>query len=209
MPTLVQIRARIAKLQLQADAIAARQVSAVLNEISTLMAKHGVTTADLDAHLSTKKPRGRPAGKKTAARAAVKTSGKKRGRPSKTSTPSAGKSKLPAKYLNPKTGETWSGWARPPAWIKDVKDRTKFLIDGVAAAVASEPATRAKKTSAKSTRSKKTAGKKTSVKRTDPTKANTTGTTSTKAPSKVTRVRQARKPAAGALATETGSVVAS
>ncbi|SOE64271.1 H-NS histone family protein [Caballeronia arationis] len=30
-------------------------------------------------------------------------------------------------HLNPKTGETWSGHARPPAWIRDVKDRTKFL----------------------------------------------------------------------------------
>ncbi|WP_342802414.1 H-NS family nucleoid-associated regulatory protein [Paraburkholderia panacisoli] len=30
--------------------------------------------------------------------------------------------------MNPKTGETWSGHARPPAWIKDVKDRSKFLI---------------------------------------------------------------------------------
>jgi DNA-binding protein H-NS len=172
MPTLVQIQARIAKLQLQADAIAAKQVSAVLNEITTLMAKHGVTSADIDAHLSTKKRRGRPAGKKTATRAAVKTNGKKRGRPSKASTSSAGKSKLPAKYLNPKTGETWSGWARPPAWIKDVKDRTKFLIDGAAAAVASEPATRAKKTRAKSAGAKKTAARKTPVKRTTPMKAN-------------------------------------
>jgi len=38
--------------------------------------------------------------------------------------------KLPPKYINPKTGETWSGHARPPAWIKDVKDRSKFLIAG-------------------------------------------------------------------------------
>jgi DNA-binding protein H-NS len=36
--------------------------------------------------------------------------------------------------LNPKTGETWSGHARPPAWIKDVKDRTKFLLDGAGTA---------------------------------------------------------------------------
>ncbi|SAL79766.1 histone family protein nucleoid-structuring protein H-NS [Caballeronia terrestris] len=39
------------------------------------------------------------------------------------------KEKLPPKYRNAKTGETWSGHARPPAWIKDVKDRTRFLID--------------------------------------------------------------------------------
>jgi DNA-binding protein H-NS len=40
----------------------------------------------------------------------------------------AAKGKLPPKYRNPKTGETWSGHARPPVWIKDVKDRSKFLI---------------------------------------------------------------------------------
>ncbi|WP_408243257.1 MULTISPECIES: H-NS family nucleoid-associated regulatory protein [Paraburkholderia] len=36
--------------------------------------------------------------------------------------------------MNPKTGETWSGHARPPAWVKDVKDRSKFLIAGGAEA---------------------------------------------------------------------------
>ncbi|RQZ05389.1 H-NS histone family protein [Burkholderia sp. Bp9031] len=37
-----------------------------------------------------------------------------------------------AKYQNPKTGETWSGRGRAPAWIKDVKDRTRFLIGAAA-----------------------------------------------------------------------------
>ncbi|WP_408360542.1 MULTISPECIES: H-NS family nucleoid-associated regulatory protein [unclassified Paraburkholderia] len=45
--------------------------------------------------------------------------------------------KLPPKYINPKTGETWSGHARPPAWIAEAKDRSKFLIaSGAEAAVA-------------------------------------------------------------------------
>jgi DNA-binding protein H-NS len=33
-----------------------------------------------------------------------------------------------AKYQNPETGETWSGRGRAPAWIKDAKNRDKFLI---------------------------------------------------------------------------------
>ncbi|KWC82370.1 DNA-binding protein [Burkholderia cepacia] len=33
-----------------------------------------------------------------------------------------------AKYQNPKTGETWSGRGRAPEWIKDVKNRDRFLI---------------------------------------------------------------------------------
>lgn len=33
-----------------------------------------------------------------------------------------------AKYLDPKTGATWSGRGRAPAWIKDAKNRDRFLI---------------------------------------------------------------------------------
>lgn len=42
----------------------------------------------------------------------------------------------PPKYLNPKTGATWSGRGPAPAWLATVKDRTKFLIDSAAAAAA-------------------------------------------------------------------------
>lgn len=33
-----------------------------------------------------------------------------------------------AKYFNPKTGQTWSGAGREPAWLRG-QDRTRFLID--------------------------------------------------------------------------------
>ncbi|AOK45334.1 H-NS family nucleoid-associated regulatory protein [Burkholderia vietnamiensis] len=33
-----------------------------------------------------------------------------------------------AKYRDPKTGATWSGRGRAPAWITDVKNRNRFLI---------------------------------------------------------------------------------
>ena len=33
-----------------------------------------------------------------------------------------------AKYQNPETGDTWSGRGRAPTWIKDAKNRDKFLI---------------------------------------------------------------------------------
>lgn len=150
MPTLTQIQARIAKLQLQAEAIAAKQTTAALDEITKLMNKHGVTTADIDAHLSGRKPRGRTAGAKVGTAASGKTRGRKPGRSSKASTASTRKSKLPAKYMNPETGETWSGWARPPLWIKDVKDRSKFLIDGASETTAAAPV-RGRKRSAKQT----------------------------------------------------------
>jgi len=34
----------------------------------------------------------------------------------------------PPKYQHPKTGATWTGHGRAPAWIAGAKDRTKFLI---------------------------------------------------------------------------------
>ncbi|WP_423391460.1 H-NS family nucleoid-associated regulatory protein [Burkholderia sp. LMG 21824] len=46
--------------------------------------------------------------------------GRKRGRSVKAPTE--------AKYLDPKTGATWSGRGRAPAWIKDAKNRDRFLI---------------------------------------------------------------------------------
>src|ERR1700710_2061957 len=36
----------------------------------------------------------------------------------------------PAKYLDPKTGATWSGRGPAPAWLAAAKDRTRFLVDG-------------------------------------------------------------------------------
>jgi DNA-binding protein H-NS len=32
------------------------------------------------------------------------------------------------RYRDPKTGAEWTGHGRAPGWIKNVKDRTKFLI---------------------------------------------------------------------------------
>ena len=119
MATLESLQAKIQRLQAQADALRAKKSSAVIEKIKSLMAEHGLTTADVDAHTGGKKRGPKPGAKaaKNAAQATSKTKGK-----------------LPPKYLNQKTGETWSGHARPPAWIANVKDRSKFLIAGGAQA---------------------------------------------------------------------------
>jgi DNA-binding protein H-NS len=114
MTTLEQIQARMKKLQAQAEAIVAKGTQAAVDQIRELMLKHGLTTADIEATAKAKRDAGAN-GRSAVGRGVKATMGSK--------------GKLPAKYLNPKTGETWSGHARPPAWIKDVKDRTKFLID--------------------------------------------------------------------------------
>ncbi|WP_207000843.1 H-NS family nucleoid-associated regulatory protein [Trinickia mobilis] len=115
MATLEAIQKKIKSLQAQAEAIAAKQSSGVLDRIRDLMSQHGLTVADIDAHLK-------------GAKRGLKLSAPRAGNGSPLT--AAEKGKLPPKYLNPKTGETWSGHARPPAWIKDVKDRSKFSIAG-------------------------------------------------------------------------------
>jgi DNA-binding protein H-NS len=146
MPTLKQIQTKLKKLQAQTEHLIAQRAQAVLDDIRAMMERHGLTTQDIDRH-----------GKKTKAKKAAKPrvaypapAGRH-----EAMTKLAKKGKLPAKYRNPKTGETWSGWARPPAWIANEKDRSKFLID----AEGSEGA--GKKTAAKKAVAKKAAAKKT------------------------------------------------
>jgi DNA-binding protein H-NS len=107
MATLESIQARIARLQAQAQELVAKQSTVVLDKIRELMTKHGITTADIEAHV-----------------------GKRRGRkPGKQATTSKHAAGAP-KYRDPKTGSTWTGHGRAPAWIAAAKDRNKFLISG-------------------------------------------------------------------------------
>ncbi|PRY05995.1 H-NS histone family protein [Paraburkholderia sp. BL25I1N1] len=68
MPTLESLQAKIRKLQIQAEALTAKKSSAVIEKIRELMAEHGLTTADIDAHAGGKK-RGPKPGAKAAAKA--------------------------------------------------------------------------------------------------------------------------------------------
>jgi len=134
MATLEQIQSEMKRLQAQAEAMMAKKAKTVLADIRKLMDQHGLTTADIDAHSATKKRAGRPSGA-----ASEKGGGGKAVTKAK-----AAKGKLPPKYRDPKTGATWSGHARPPAWIAKVRDRTKFLIDGAGAEVAAKGVSKAK-----------------------------------------------------------------
>jgi DNA-binding protein H-NS len=108
MATLESIQARIAKLQAQAEAIIVSKSTVVLDKIRELMIKHGISVAEVEAHMG-KRPE-----RKAGATAAAKHS-----------SPAA-------KYIDPKTGATWSGRGRAPSWIANAKDRSKLLATGVA-----------------------------------------------------------------------------
>jgi DNA-binding protein H-NS len=154
MATLEQIQARMKKLQAQAEALLAKRAQAAVDQIRELMIKHGLTTADIEA------------------RAKARRQAKAAGHRLSNGVPKAAsaKGKMPPKYRDPRTGATWSGHARPPAWIKDAKDRTRFLIDGSAAIAlndngASKATTAAKKVSAKKAAAKKAPAKKAAAKK--------------------------------------------
>jgi DNA-binding protein H-NS len=135
MPTLEQIKDKMKKLQGQAEKLIAKRAQSVLTDIRKLMEEHGLTTADIAAHSTGKKQRGRPVGSK----------------PNTTATRKVASSSVvtavtPPKYGNPKTGATWTGHGRAPAWIADAKDRSKFLIDGTNGAAVRTAKTATKKT---------------------------------------------------------------
>ena len=113
MPTLEQIQAKLKKLQAQADVLIARKAQVAVDQIRELMLKHGLTTADIEA-------------KAKARRAARGLNGHAAGGKAK----AAGAGKSLPKYRDHKTGATWTGHGRAPAWIAAVKDRAQFLIEG-------------------------------------------------------------------------------
>jgi DNA-binding protein H-NS len=118
MATLENLQAKIAQLQAQAEAIVKKDSTAVIAKIHRIMEKHGLTVADIEAHIGGGKKRGRKPGVKSAAKSSAST----------------------AKYRDPKTGATWTGHGRAPKWIASAKDRSTFLIESNA--VASAPATK-------------------------------------------------------------------
>lgn len=74
----------------------------------------------------------------------------------------------PAKYADPKTGATWSGRGRAPAWIAHVKDRTAFLIASAKPTAASAEApvkSRSKAVAKKKAASKPAATRKVAVRK--------------------------------------------
>jgi DNA-binding protein H-NS len=119
--TLEAIQAKMKKLQAQAEALISKDSAKVLKAIHELMEEHGITTADIDAHVG-----GKRGGKKVGANTVVKSSA------------------AAVKYRDPKTGATWTGHGRAPNWIASAKNRDRFLVDGSAATAKSASASKGK-----------------------------------------------------------------
>ncbi|MBN3729514.1 H-NS histone family protein [Burkholderia sp. Tr-20390] len=103
----LKLSQQMQELANQAAAAREAEVPAVIAQIRELMATYNLTVADL--------------GFTAVEKAARKSRGK--------AASAAEKAPRPPKYHNPKTGETWSGLGRAPTWIKDAKNRNRFLIE--------------------------------------------------------------------------------
>lgn len=163
MRTLEQIQEKIAILQSQAEKLIAQKSQLALDSIRALMLEHGLTTEDIET--KAKEKREVAASK----RAIVKTA-------SASPTKDLRKGPFPVKYFDPKTGKSWTGRGRAPAWLATTRSKNKFLVDGAAASietagsadVATTPESSAKKPSSAAV--KNSAVKKAAAKSTLPAK---------------------------------------
>ena len=109
--TLVQITAQIDQLRRQTELLRAKHKRSVLNAILDAMAQYGISYEELRGASAYGSDEG------------VIGSSARAVRPGK---------RVPPKYRNPKTGETWSGRGRTARWIAEAeregKSRDKFLI---------------------------------------------------------------------------------
>jgi len=117
MKTYSAIKAEIAKLEKQAEALRKTEVAGVIAKIKEAITAYALTAADLGF-----------------GRSAVKAAPVPKAKNSKKTSTTIGV----AKYRDPKTGKTWTGRGKPPTWIAGVKNRDPYLIEGQATDNASD-----------------------------------------------------------------------
>jgi DNA-binding protein H-NS len=132
MSKLSTIRKQIAALEAQAARIAKEEMDSALGKVKSLMSDFGLTIEHLTQSVTgkavTKKSKSAP--KKASAKKVAPT----------------------AKYADPKSGKTWSGFGRAPGWIASAKNRDAFLVTkGVPTVTGGTPDVGAKKAVSKKT----------------------------------------------------------
>jgi len=163
LATYKQLQDQIARLQREAETTKQAEIATVVDRLKKQIALYGLTAADVGFGDAPAAIGRRRAARKAASRPKPRRLGTEQG-----GRPGAGV----AKYRDPKTGKTWSGFGRVPTWLASVKDRTRFLIDasqpdGSGAAEAEAPAAVAEPASkaARKVRARKTVAKTAAAKR--------------------------------------------
>jgi DNA-binding protein H-NS len=98
MPSYKQLTAQLEKLHKEVAAAREKEIAEAIAEIKAKIEEYDITPEELGF-------------------ASVAAAAARQGK----------KEPLPARYLNPKTGETWSGRGRAPGWLAG-KNRERFLI---------------------------------------------------------------------------------
>lgn len=106
--TLAQIQSQIDKLQREAQALRAKEISGVVARIKEAIAHYELTPADLFGEAAARKPRAKTA-RKAGAAAATKPAS-------------------PAKYRD-EAGNTWTGHGKRPNWFKAALAAGKSAAD--------------------------------------------------------------------------------
>jgi len=107
MATYAQLKKQIEQLSKQADFARQAEKGATLAKVREAVAAFELTPEEVfGAAVKSAKKQG---SKATAPKRTAKGAGQ-------------------AKYRHPKTGATWTGFGRAPAWLASAKDRTKYLI---------------------------------------------------------------------------------
>ena len=122
MSKLTELKKQIAALEAKAERIAKEEMASAITKVKDIMAEFNLTIEHLTQAVG---------GKRAAKKAKAKTASV-------------------ARYADPKTGKTWSGFGRAPGWIAGAKNRDSFLVgkSAVPEAAAKAPAA-SKKVAAK------------------------------------------------------------
>jgi len=132
MSKLTALKKQIAALEAQAERIAKKEMSSAIARVKDIMAEFNLTIEHLTQAV---------AGKRAAKKVKVKAASV-------------------AKYADPKTGKTWSGFGRAPGWIAGAKNRDAFLVgNGAAPKAAAKAPAAAKKAPAKAAKAVKVSKK--------------------------------------------------
>ena len=134
MSKLAALKKQIAALEAQAERIAKEEMASAIAKVKGIMAEFNLTIEHLTQAV---------AGKRASKKTKVKV-----------------KAASVAKYADPKTGKTWSGFGRAPGWIAGAKNRDVYLVGkSVAPEAAAKAPAAGKKVSAKAAKAVKVAKK--------------------------------------------------
>jgi DNA-binding protein H-NS len=123
MATLTELEQQLAELTAKVDAARADLHEHAVVQIKLIMAEYFVSASDLaDGKVTLKATKAAKAAEPKAKSHKAKANG------TNGTTPPKNKGTRPAKYIDPDTGATWSGMGHTPAWLKEVKNREKYLI---------------------------------------------------------------------------------